>query len=126
METFLTPVESATTLNLKPAVAKTEWTLAKDDLPKNLLYTSAFWKCQNGEEAELYIARDKGGFELECFSGVPASQIYIDNVDFSMFWEKAGLDKIKNPSFETQCFMIADHLCAFFCGNNISYKPSQN
>lgn len=90
------------------------WTLNKNQSEKFNNYTSS-WACGDGDIAELYIERDSSGFELECFSGIPASHIYLDYVDFSVFWQKAGLDKLDRPDFETQCFLIADYLCSLFC-----------
>lgn len=78
-------------------------------------YTSSWW-CSDGDGASLYIEDDNMGFTLECFSGIPASTIYIDTIDFGVFYEKAGMNFTKDSlSFETQCFMIADYLCSLFC-----------
>lgn len=86
------------------------WWLAKDDaknIPKYTIWHSNYW-CSDGDGVELYIERDGGGFSLECFSGIPASEIYIDQIDFGVF-KKCELD-YKEP-FELQCCKIADYLC---------------
>lgn len=80
---------------------------------------SAKYYCLNdGDGINLYIENEEGnkGFTLECFSGIPASFIYLNEIDFRTFWEKAGLDKlIEPPCYELQCIMIADYLCRIFC-----------
>ena len=90
------------------------WTCGKD-LPEHALWHSG-WYCSDGDGAELFIEKDNSGFTLECFSGIPASSIYLDEVDFGVFWKKAGLSEINNPiDFELKCVMIADYLCGLFC-----------
>lgn len=88
---------------------------------------SADYYCGDGDGINLYIENIEEqknnshlptvkGFTLECISGIPASSIYVDEIDFRMFWEKAGLDKlIESPCYELQCIMIADYLCRIFC-----------
>lgn len=92
----------------------------QNDLKEYQLWTSQWW-CDDGDSVELYINKDKGGFELSCFSGISASKIYIDVVDFSIMWRKAFgelIDEIKPIQKYTrvqQCVMIADWLCSKFC-----------
>lgn len=84
------------------------------------LWTSQ-WYCDDGDGAELYIEKDKSGFELNCFSGIPASKIYIDVVDFGTLWRKAFEElpervmPIRNYPYDIQCIMLADWLCSIFC-----------
>ena len=88
-----------------------KWWLANDDeknIPKHTLWYSNYY-CSDGDGIGLYIERDKGGFSLNCFSGIPASEIYIDEVDFGVFQDKCNLDH-REP-FEKQCCQIADYLC---------------
>lgn len=80
------------------------------------------WWCSDGDGVALYIEKDKSGFELNCFSGIPASKIFIDIVDFATLWRKTGTIYLDNPiksigtySFEEQCIIIADYLCSLFC-----------
>ena len=92
-----------------------DWWFAKD-LPKHQLWHSNYF-CSDGDGVELYIEKDNGGFELVCFSGISASKIFIDDVDFEVF--KYAPNKIEtldfNESFEMSCLKIADHLCRIFC-----------
>ena len=78
------------------------------------------WWCDDGDGVELSIDTDGGGFELDCFSGIPASSIYIDVVDFGTLWRKAfqnnfDVGSIANFTYTQQCIMIADYLCGLFC-----------
>ncbi|MEW6006141.1 MAG: hypothetical protein AB1695_12585 [Stygiobacter sp.] len=52
---------------------KKNWMIQKD-LGLYELWISE-WQCADGDIAELYVKKDGGGFELYCFSGVPASKI---------------------------------------------------
>jgi hypothetical protein len=88
-----------------------KWWLADGktiDIPKHTLWHANYW-CSDGDGVELYIDRDNEGFSLHCFSGIPASEINIDSVDFGVFQDKCGLDH-RTP-FELQCCKIADYLC---------------
>ena len=84
------------------------------DLPQHQLWLSSYY-CSDGDGVELYIEKD--GFELECFSGIPGSKIYIDEVDFGVFQcepnKVDGLD-FREP-FEQSCIRIADYICGKFC-----------
>ncbi len=73
------------------------------------------WYCSDGDSAMLYIEKDEGGFELRCFSGIPASSIYVDQVDFEVFQYKIQPDGITKVGFNERCFLIADYLCSLFC-----------
>jgi len=74
------------------------------------------WECDDGDVAELYIQKEKEGFELYCFSGVPASKIVIDIVDFGIMWRKAKISEpIQNYTYFEQCIILADWLCNIFC-----------
>jgi hypothetical protein len=80
------------------------------------LWVSDFYS-SDGDGIRLYIQKDKGGFSLYCFSGIPASNIFIDGVDFGVFnYSPNKIDDLDfNESFETQCVKIADYLCGKFC-----------
>ena len=92
-----------------------KWWFSKE-LPKYNLWYADYY-CSDGDGVELYIEKDGGGFQLECFSGIPASHIYIDNVDFGVF--QYAPNKIEDLDFrepvELQCIRIADFLCRKFC-----------
>jgi hypothetical protein len=89
--------------------------IMRNDLKEHQLWTSQWW-CDDGDGVELYIEKDKSGFELNCFSGMPASKIYIDVVDFGMLWHKAfKVNTIKNYTFDQQCIILADWFCSIFC-----------
>ena len=100
-------------------VSSRAWVM-RTDLKEHQLWTSQWW-CDDGDGVELYIGKDKGGFELNCFSGIPASKIYIDVVDFGVMWNKAfselvdEVEPIQNYTFVQQCIMLADWLCSIFC-----------
>lgn len=92
-----------------------DWWFAEES-PEHQLWYSNYY-CSDGDGVSLYIAKDLGGFKLECFSGIPASKIYIDEVDFGVFQYKPnkieGLD-FREP-FENKCVKIADYICRKFC-----------
>lgn len=92
-----------------------KWWFAKELLEHNIWYSNYY--CSDGDGVELYIEKDNGGFTLNCFSGIPASSIYMDNVDFGVF--QYAPNKIEEldfrESFEQQCIRIADFLCRKFC-----------
>jgi len=100
-------------------VSSRAWVM-RNDLKEHQLWTSQWW-CDDGDGVELYIEKDKGGFELNCFSGIPASKIYIDIVDFGVMWRKAFSDlmhevePIQNYTYVQQCIMLSDWLCSIFC-----------
>lgn len=95
------------------------WVMQKD-LKEYELWISQWW-CDDGDGVELYIKKDKGGFELNCFSGIHTSKIWIDAVDFGIMWKKAfdGLidevEPIQNYTYVQQCIMLADWFCSMFC-----------
>lgn len=95
------------------------WTM-RNELKEHQLWTSQWW-CDDGDGVELYIENDKGGFELNCFSGIPSSSIYVDIVDFGTLWSNViknsnnKLEPIKNYTHIQQCVIIADWLCSLFC-----------
>jgi hypothetical protein len=93
------------------------WTKVQETY--NVTVWTTMWWCADGDGVSLYINKDESGFELSCFSGIPASSINIDSVDFGTMWDKARsylvLKSINNYSFESQCVHIADYLCSLFC-----------
>ena len=97
-------------------VSSRAWVM-RNDLKEHQLWTSQW--CDDG--VELYIEKDKGGFELNCFGGIHTSKIYIDIVDFGIMWNKAfgelvdEVDPIQNYTYVQQCIMFADWLCSIFC-----------
>lgn len=99
----------------KESYDKGDWIKRQDQsgLLDYVLYDSG-WQCQDGDMAELYIEKDNTGFDLECFSGIPASSIHVDSVDFITFKESVESLDFKEP-FEKQCFKIANYLCSLFC-----------
>ncbi len=106
-----------------------EWIFRGDG--KNCTQWSSSWFCSDGDGVSLYIDNKENnisiGFQLNCFSGIPASQIYIDNVDFGTMWKKAKQDiPIGIYDYEEQCVIIADYLCSLFCEwiDTTEYKNS--
>ena len=99
-----------------------KWRLS-GEVPKYTIWVADYW-CSDGDGVELYIEKDEGGFELECFSGIPASKIYIDEVDFNVF--QYAPNKIEEldfrEPFELQCIRIADYLCQKFCNSDFPTK----
>lgn len=93
------------------------WTMRKES--KEYQFWTSQYFCSDGDGIELYIENNNSGFKLSCFSGIPASEIYIDVVDFGVLWNKAFKNfddiKISNYSFDVQCIMLADWLCSLFC-----------
>ena len=74
------------------------------------------WLCSDNDCAELFIDDIGKTLELRCFSGIPASSILIDSIDFGHLKRTEINDKIDfNAPFEEQCFIIADYLCGLFC-----------
>lgn len=100
-------------------VSGRDWIMQRD-IKEYQLWTSQWW-CDDGDGVELYVEKDKGGFELNCFSGIPASKIHIDVIDFYTIWIKAfgsltdEVDQIQNYTYIQQCVMLADWLCSIFC-----------
>lgn len=93
-----------------------EWRFKGIISPDYEIWVSNYY-LSDGDGVELYIQKDKGGFELNCFSGIPASKICIYSVDFIVF--KYAPNKIDDldfrESFDIQCVKIADYLCGKFC-----------
>lgn len=82
-------------------------------------WTSQYW-CDDGDGVELYIDPLNKSFELRCFSGIGASKISVDSVDFGVFWrriESVGviMKNISEYTFEEQCVIISDYFCRLFC-----------
>lgn len=86
------------------------------------------WWCDDGDGVSLEIEVDGGGFNLRCFSGIPASSIYVDCCDFGTMWRKAfknsgtlgsnnknEVGSIQTYTYVQQCIMMADYLCSLFC-----------
>jgi hypothetical protein len=93
-----------------------EWRFKEVTSSDYELWVSNYYS-SDGDGVELYIQKDKGGFELNCFSGIPASKIFIDSVDFNVFCyypNKIG-DLNFEESYDIQCIKIADYICGKFC-----------
>jgi hypothetical protein len=97
----------------------------------NLKYVQLWdsgWFCNDGDSALLYICKDIPGFELRCFSGIPASSyINVELVDFAALWDKvvninSDIGAIGNYTVAQQSIIIADWLCSLFC----EYKELTN
>jgi hypothetical protein len=114
MQTEKLSNENDTSNGILADVSNRAWNMAKD-LKESQLWVSQWW-CDDGDGVELYIDKDNGGFELNCFSGIPASKIYIDIVDFGTLWRKAYNDlAIYQFDYYKQCQMLANWLCNMFC-----------
>jgi len=92
------------------------WRFKEINSPDHELWLSNYYS-SDGDGVKLYIQKDKDGFELNCFSGIPASKIFIDSVDFDVFqYYPNKIDDFDfNESFDVQCIKIADYLCGKFC-----------
>jgi len=82
-------------------------------------WTSQYW-CDDGDGVELYIDPTNRSFELQCFSGIGASKISVDSIDFGLFWRRidnVGINimPVSNYTFEEQCVIISDYFCRLFC-----------
>ena len=90
------------------------WTL-RQELPTCYHWIANYY-CSDGDGVELYIDKDKNSFDLSCFSGIPASSIHIDEVDFQAIWMLAKYkEPIGNYPFAEKCIMLADYFCRLFC-----------
>jgi hypothetical protein len=93
-----------------------EWRLTEAISPNYSKWVSSYYS-SDGDGVRLYIRKNKKGFKLECFSGIPASSIHIDSVDFGVFQHDPN--KVDNLDFSApfyiQCIKIADYLCGKFC-----------
>ena len=71
----------------------------------------------DGDGIRLYIQKDKGEIVLYCFYGVPASNIFIVSVDFSVFqYDPNKVDDLDfSEPFYIQCIKIADYMCRKLC-----------
>lgn len=87
------------------------WRAKLDSRPTNARkWYSGNWISSDGDGVTLCILEEDQEFELYCFSGISASWIIINSLDFSCF------PTIEHSaSFEDQCFQIADQLCEKFC-----------
>lgn len=87
----------------------------------NYLEFYSHWLCNDNDCVELYIddveSEHDGGFTLECFSGIPASSIHIDTVDFSHIQYIKGFPKegFWELDYVRKCLTVADWLCEKFC-----------
>lgn len=108
-------------------INNTTWTF-REQLENHTRLWTTDWFCDDGDGVELYIENREGGFELNCFSGIPSSHIYIDYADFGVLWNKAfGLTQnengvtlttskqIQDHTYEQQCLMLAEWFCELFC-----------
>ena len=82
-------------------------------------WTSNWW-CDDGDGVTLYIHKDserEKSFNLYCFSGIPASNIFVDFVDFGTMWRKATENKLEFSDYTAtqRAIIIADYLCNLFC-----------
>lgn len=91
---------------------KWEW---KEDLKDSYLW-NANWYSLDGDGIRLYINKDQTGFSLECFSGIPASSINIDSIDYGNLWYKATfIESISDYTYIQQSVILANYLCQKFC-----------
>jgi hypothetical protein len=94
-------------------ILKSEWHFQSDGLHGWKCYSSNWW-CDDGDGAELYVNEETKMMSVQCFSGIPGSEIIIDEVDFGTLLRQAGF-KYPYPDFLHQCFIIAHYLCSKFC-----------
>jgi hypothetical protein len=99
---------------LKVTVNNHTWTLCREH-DKFFEYSSN-WTCPDGDGVNLYIEKDKGGFELTCFSGITgSSKIFIDYIDFGTLLRKSNNENVVGLSYIEQCITIAEYFCYIFC-----------
>ena len=95
-------------------VNKRIWNMCRD--LKDHESWGSMWFCDDGDGISLYIQKNGGGFSLECFSGIPSSNVYIDSVDFGTLWRKAFPNiPFENYTYKQQCITLADWICSKFC-----------
>ncbi len=95
-------------------IGDVEWSWRKD-LKDSYLW-EANWVSLDGDGIRLYIQKDETGFSLECFSGIPASSINIDSIDYGSLWSKMNVvEPISDYSYIQQSVIIANYLCEQFC-----------
>ena len=82
------------------------------------LWNADYW-CPDGDGIELYIGKEH--FELSCFSGIGASVIKMDSIEFPYMQDKVKELDFREP-FEMQCVKIADFFCQILC----EYKDVSN
>lgn len=99
------------------------WKNREINNPEVKLFYADYW-CSDGDGISLYIETDETGFTLNCFSGIPASKIWIDEVDFSSIWKFNAkyTEEMYDYTFEQRCILIADYFCNLFC----EYKDVSN
>ena len=80
------------------------------------LWTSSYYSA-DGDSVNCYIDSVGKGFQLQCFSGIPASYISIDLLDYESIWRNIKLvDKsMYKCSFLEQTLIIANHFCSIHC-----------
>jgi hypothetical protein len=101
-----------------------KWFFRKD-IEKYLIFSCSSWWCEDGDGITLYIKKSNkkfGGINLACFSGIPASDVSIEQLDFNILWrlmkknkEYNNIETIGNYTYIQQCLIIADYLCSRFC-----------
>ena len=92
------------------------WVLKEIHSKSHELWYSDYYS-SDGDGVDLYIQKDKEGFELHCFSGIPASSIFIDKIDFGVFqFSPNKIDDLDfTEPFSLTCIKIADYICSKFC-----------
>lgn len=100
-----------------------EWFL-RDDIIGFQIWGCKSWWCEDGDGITLYVEKctQIGEIKLQCFSGIPASDVSIGNIDFDTLWrlikkttDYKNIETMGNYTYIQQCLIIADYLCSRFC-----------
>ena len=88
------------------------WEITEINKPITLYYAT-HWICSDGDAAELEINEEMKTIKIHCFSGISASFVLIDELDFVRFFKNENNDD--DDDFWHQCYKIADYVCSLFC-----------
>jgi hypothetical protein len=90
-------------------------------LKRGINKSTTFWTSDyysaDGDGVSCYVDSDARAFTLQCFSGIPASSIYIDHLDYECIWVKTKYkdQSIGKYSFIEQSLILADYFCTIHC-----------
>ena len=69
----------------------------------------------DGDNVSCYI--QPSSLNLQCFSGIPASCIVLDKVDYECVWRKTKHkdEPMFKFTFQEQSLILADYFCSLHC-----------
>ncbi len=75
------------------------------------------WYSSDGDTVQLFFKERPNNliFDLYCFSGIPASFIRVDDVDFGALLLYITLKEDKKYTTKELALEVADYLCGLFC-----------